>query len=264
MAGETIELSVVVHASRATVFRFFSDPARFARWWAGPGGGIATLEPQVGGRVGIAYHGGRATMEGKVLEMREPERFVMSWGYSSGNEAVKPGASRVEVTLREHPEGTLLTLVHSGLPSAEQAKGHEFGWRHYLAVVAGECAKDQFGLGLENVVERWFGAWTTVDPTVRLAMLRSAVEEDIEFRDAFSCVRGVERLNDHISNALRHMPGVTLERVGAAQQSHGFVRFAWRMAGADGKPVAAGTNFGRFGPSGKIASVVGFWDGVGQ
>jgi uncharacterized protein YndB with AHSA1/START domain len=38
----------------------------------------------------------------------------------------------VEIDLVEQPDGTLLRLTHTGLPSAEQCAGHGEGWAHYL------------------------------------------------------------------------------------------------------------------------------------
>ncbi len=261
-AGE-VALAMTIHATPATVFKFFTDPARFARWWAAPGGGKATIEPRVGGAVRIEYQGGRAVMAGEVLEIDEPRRFVFSWGYESGNDAVRAGSTRVEITLAAVPDGTALTLRHLNLPTLEQRAGHRLGWRHYLSCMAVECAREQFGETMPRAVAGWFEAWTTADAGARRAMLARCCEDDVELRDAFACVRGVDELNDHIGNALKHMPGMKLESAGAPQLVHGFVRSAWRTAGPDGKTAFAGVNFVRLAPSGKIAGVVGFWDGPG-
>ena len=59
----------------------------------------------------------------------------MNDGYSEGwegSEAVPPGSSLVEIDLIEQPDGTLLRLTRSGLPSAE----HGEGWSHYLGRLA--------------------------------------------------------------------------------------------------------------------------------
>jgi len=259
-AGE-VTLSMTIHAAPETVFRFFTDPARFARWWAAPGGGKATIEPRVGGAVRIEYVGGGAVMAGKVLEIDEPRRFVFTWGYEKGNDAVAAGSSRVEIALKEVSEGTLLTLTHSGLPTPEQRAGHRTGWRHYLSCMAVECARDQHGETMTRVVAGWYEAWTTADAAARRSVLGECCADDVELRDAFAAVRGIDELNDHIGNALKHMPGLKLQAAGAPQQVHGFVRSAWKTAGPDGKVVFGGVNFVALAPSGKIARVVGFWNG---
>jgi len=66
-------------------------------------------------------------------------RLAYSFGWE-GSEKVPPGSSLVEIDLVERDSGTLLRMTHSGLPSAEQAAGHDEGWAHYLgrlAVTAG-------------------------------------------------------------------------------------------------------------------------------
>jgi len=256
-----VELSLTIHAARSTVFRFFTDPVRFARWWAAPGGGMATIEPRVGGEVRIEYHGGGAVMSGRVVELVADERFVFTWGYEKGTDAVGAGASRVEIVLKDSDEGTVLTLRHTGLPTPEQRVGHRFGWRHYLSCMAVECARDQFGETMPRAIAGWFEAWSTADASERGAVLGRCVAEDVELRDAFSCVRGAGELNDHITNARRHMPGLTLGAAGAPQLVHGFVRSAWRTTAPDGKVVFAGVNFVTLDADGRVKRVVGFWDG---
>jgi uncharacterized protein YndB with AHSA1/START domain len=261
-SASAVERSVVIHARRATVFRFFTDPARFARWWAGPGGGIATIDPRPGGSVRIEYHGGRAVMSGTVVESTPDERFVFTWGYEKGNDAVPPGSSRVEVTLTDHPEGTLLRLRHTGLPNIEQVQGHNGGWRHYLAVVASECAAEA-NAGVPQTVALWFEAWATADSNARGALLQRCLEDDAEFRDAFSAAAGIDEINAHISNARQHMPGVTLAPEGSVACSHGYAKIAWTMSGVPAMGTIDGTNVFRVAPSGKLRAVIGFWNTPG-
>lgn len=40
--------------------------------------------------------------------------------------------SKVTVTFKPKGEGTLMTLVHSGLPDTEAGRGHEKGWNYFL------------------------------------------------------------------------------------------------------------------------------------
>jgi len=48
-----------------------------------------------------------------------------------GSDTLPPGGTTVEVTLTSADGGTLVTLVHRGLP-AEHRRSHEEGWRTFL------------------------------------------------------------------------------------------------------------------------------------
>ena len=67
-------------------------------------------------------------------------RVVVTWGWDSGAIPVPPGSSTVAVDLLEHPEGTLVRLVHRDL-APEVRRLHAEGWSRFLprlaAVVAG-------------------------------------------------------------------------------------------------------------------------------
>ena len=84
---------VNIQASPDTVFRFFTDVARWARWW----GAGSTIDPRPGGRVLIRYPDGTEVV-GEVVELTAPERLVFTYGFASGA-PIPPGSSRVAIRL---------------------------------------------------------------------------------------------------------------------------------------------------------------------
>jgi hypothetical protein len=50
--------------------------------------------------------------------------------------------SIVTLTFEKQGEDTLMTLVHSGLPDHDLARGHERGWNYFVGVF-----REQFGNG---------------------------------------------------------------------------------------------------------------------
>lgn len=66
--------AIDICARRATVFRFFTDPERFARWW----GAGSTIEPVIGGRVVIRYPDG-STASG-TLQAIVPDERAFTYG----------------------------------------------------------------------------------------------------------------------------------------------------------------------------------------
>ena len=70
-------------------------------------------------------------MRGEFVEVAPPDRVVFTWGFTNADVGVPPGSSTVEVTLTRDGSGTLLRLVHRGLPESELAS-HSGGWTGML------------------------------------------------------------------------------------------------------------------------------------
>jgi uncharacterized protein YndB with AHSA1/START domain len=125
-----VRREVEIAAPPATVFAFLTDPEKILRWM----GTEATMEPQPGGLYLVNVTGARCA-RGAFREVVPVHRLAYSFGWD-GNEVVPPGSSLVEIDLIEQPPGTLLRMVHSGLPNAEQCAGHGEGWAYYLGRLA--------------------------------------------------------------------------------------------------------------------------------
>lgn len=126
-AGATgvAEHEVRIEASPETVFEFFTDPEKMNRWK----GSTAVLDPRPGGvyRVDVSPND---VAVGEYVELDPPRRVVFTWGWE-GSEHVPPGSSTVEVTLTPDGDGTIVRLVHRGLPEAAVPE-HAEGWKHFL------------------------------------------------------------------------------------------------------------------------------------
>jgi uncharacterized protein YndB with AHSA1/START domain len=126
-----IEREVRVDASPDTVFEFFTNPELMVRWK----GTSATLDPRPGGVYRVEMNP-EAVAVGEYIEIDPPNRVVFSWGWEGNYAKTPPGSSTVEVTLTADGEGTLVRLVHTGLPSAESAEAHSHGWDQYMPRLA--------------------------------------------------------------------------------------------------------------------------------
>jgi len=75
---------------------------------------------------------------GRFTEMDRPGRIQHTWMSPNtlGLESI------VTLTFKKQGADTLMTLVHSGLPDHELARGHEKGWNYFLGIYL-----EQFGNG---------------------------------------------------------------------------------------------------------------------
>ena len=125
-ATDRVHQETLIDADAATIFAFLTDADRLIRWM----GVSATLEPHPGGLYLVNVTGARCA-RGAFREVVPVHRLAYSFGWDDDGE-VPPGSSLVEIDLVEQPDGTLVRLTHTGLPSVEQCASHADGWAHYL------------------------------------------------------------------------------------------------------------------------------------
>jgi uncharacterized protein YndB with AHSA1/START domain len=246
-----LERTLIIGARRETVFRFFTDPIRWASWW----GAGSTIEPHPSGRVLIRYPGGTEAV-GEVLEIDPPERLVFTYGYAKGV-PVAPGASLVTITLEDHGGSTRLRLTHA-FSEPRVRDEHLQGWRYQLSLFANIVANELHG-DSARLVDRWFAVWSEPDAGTRESELRAIASDDIRVRDRFSALDGMDDLASHIAASLRFMPGVRLQRAGDVRQCQGMAVSDWLVLNDAGEQRATGLSVFELGADGRIRSVTGFW-----
>jgi uncharacterized protein YndB with AHSA1/START domain len=133
----TIERIVVIEADSETVFEFLIDPKLMAEWF-----GIRhVLEPRVGGTFQVEVSPGNIAT-GVFTEVVPGRRVAFTWGWQSEDAALaalRPGTSTVQIDLEPHENGTLLRLVHTGLPKNLE-NIHAARWGLYLDRLAARIA----------------------------------------------------------------------------------------------------------------------------
>jgi uncharacterized protein YndB with AHSA1/START domain len=245
-----LDRTVVIHAKPETVFRFFTDSARWAGWW----GAGSTIDARPGGKVYIRHPNGIES-SGEVLEVRHPERIVFTYGFVGGK-PIPPGSSRVTIRLEPDHAGTRLHLLHE-FAEAGPRDEHVQGWRFQLSLFGNVIANEVYA-DAAAAVDTWFAAWTIADDTAREETLARIVTPAIRFRDRFSLLDGLADLTAHIGAAQRFMPGIGLRRKGDVRHCQGTVLADWIAADKDGKERMTGTSVFVFSPDGTIDSVTGF------
>lgn len=246
----SLDRSLVIRAPRAVVFRFFTDSARFARWW----GEGSSITAEVGGAMRIRYPNGVIAL-GEVTAIDPDRSIAFTYGYESAHPDLPPGSSLVTIVLEDHRDGTLLRLQHQ-LPSTKLRDSHAPGWRFQLSLFANVVA-DEVMAEAGETTDRWFRAWAEPDAARRGALLLACTLDEVTMQDRWACIVGRDELSGHIAATHMHMPGVVMQRRGDIRQCQGTALIEWEARRPDGSVLANGTNVMRFGPDGRIAGVVG-------
>jgi uncharacterized protein YndB with AHSA1/START domain len=141
--GSDLVITRVFDVPRELVWKAWTEPDRFKRWW-GPKG-YTSPSAEVDVRVGGRYHASMKSPEGMETwstgtynEVKEPERLAMTDSFADAMGNVVPASYykmpgefpmelQMTVTFEEHAGKTTMTLRHSGLPP-EVTKDTESGW----------------------------------------------------------------------------------------------------------------------------------------
>jgi activator of HSP90 ATPase len=119
----TLKQKVTIPASPQEVYEAFVDPKKHSAFT----GSKATGKAKPGGKF-TAWDG---YSFGKYIEFESGKCLVQEWQTTDWPEGYSP--SRFELTFREVPEGTEISMVHSNIPAAQKeelAEGwEEFYWR---------------------------------------------------------------------------------------------------------------------------------------
>jgi len=244
-----LDRTVTIKARPETVFRFFTDSARWAAWW----GAGSTIDAQPGGRVYIRHGNGIESL-GEVVEVREPESIVFTYGFASGK-PIPPGSSRVTIRLEPVQAGTRLSLAHAFAEPGPRDE-HVQGWRFQLSLFSNAVANEVFAEAAKTV-DGWYAAWSVGDEDARQELLSRVAVPEIHFQDRYSLLEGMGDLMAHTGAAQRFMPGITLRRQGDVRQCQGVGVCGWVAVDREGVERMAGSSVFLFGPDGRIASATG-------
>lgn len=243
---ETLDREISICARRETVFAYFTDSDRFARWW----GEGSRIDPRPGGEVFIHYPNG-VTAKGEIVEIEPPRRIVFT--YVTGGVP-----SLVTIHLEESERGTLLKLHHA-FSSAKIRDHFVQGWRYQLALFSKAVADEAQGDVTERV-DAFLRAWGEPEAKTRRELMESCATPAIVFRDAYSATEGLDDLLANLDAIQVFMPGMTLIRSGDVRRTHGTAIAPWIAKRANGDAAGTGINVFDLSPDGLIDRAVGFWD----
>lgn len=113
-----------------------------------------------------------------------------------------------------------------------------------------------------EIADRYIALWNETDAGVRRAGIAGLWREDARYVDPLMEGSGHDEIDALITAVRQRFPGHRFARTGTAEAHHDALRFSWTLAADGGPTVAAGTDFGRLAPDGRLANVTGFLDYV--
>ncbi len=112
-----LKQKIIIPATPEEVYEAFVDPKKHCAFTDSK----ATGEAKIGGEF-TAWDG---YIFGKFLEFEPGKRLVQEWQTTEWPEGYPP--SRFELTFKEVPEGTEISMVHSNIPKQQKEELAE-GW----------------------------------------------------------------------------------------------------------------------------------------
>jgi len=250
-----VDIARDIEASVDTVWSILSTPALFSEWMDGE----VTFSAEAGSPFRAAFPNFQTVVAGEIVSVDPGARSLrVTWGVESGPQAetFPAGCSVVEFRVREAEIGCRVEVTHSRLPSELEAKQHEAGWRFHLSRMELFANRHDLEPGLARTMAGWFAAWNDHDDASRLETLKSCCSADVEYRDEWTALTGIELLSMHIGNCFKYMPGYALAATGDVRICRGEALVGWSSTGPAG-PVE-GHNVVRALPDGTIARVTAF------
>lgn len=253
-----VELSIDIEANARTVWTMLTTSEGFSAFMQGQ----VTFEARAGSPFRAAFPNFGTVISGEIVSIDQADRHLaLTWGSELGPQAADlPAASSlVEMQVQGTDAGCRVDLRHSRFPSGRLAHEHEGGWRFHLGRLALNANRTDLAAGLERTLAAWFAAWNDPGADTRLASLRGCCAEDVEFQDEWAVARGVDRLNLHITNCHRFMPGWKIEPTDDPRICRGEALVKWRSSGPGG--TQEGHNHVRAAHDGTLLRVAGFQKG---
>jgi len=111
---------------------------------------------------------------------------------------------------------------------------------------------------LTHLIHRYIDAWNETGDDRRRELVAGVWSDDGTYLDPLGSGSGHAEIASLIGGIQQQFPGHRFELSFGPDAHNDRVRFAWRLLGASGEPVAAGVDFGTLSDDGRLRSVIGF------
>jgi hypothetical protein len=112
---------------------------------------------------------------------------------------------------------------------------------------------------VQEVVDRYIGAWNETDPAKRRELIGRTWTEGGKYLDPLMAGEGQEGIDAMIEAVQSRFPGYRFRRTSEIDAHHDRVRFSWELGPDGGAPLAGGLDVGVIA-DGRLRSITGFLD----
>ena len=229
-----LERTIVIRASRDTVFAFFTDSGLWASWWGA--GSHIDGRPEAGCSSATRTPSRR---RGKSWKSPHPNESYSPTATTRGlQHRQEARASRLRSSpLQKAPGCTSCTSSHRARGATSTSRAGATNWR---------CSETSSPTTRTRTWRRpsmagWRPGRNQTRPAGDAA-IAALTTPGVVVRDRFSLLSGREDLLPHLDAVQRFMPGLTLRRDGGARHCQGTVLADWVARNTAGEEKARGTN----------------------
>ena len=114
-------------------------------------------------------------------------------------------------------------------------------------------------MNVEDVVAAYDRAWNEPDPAERRRLLELSWAEDGELVDPTGRFQDREAIIERLAGFSERFPGARVDITSGIDDHHGFVRYAWTIADADGARLLEGIDVCELAEDRRLRRVVMFF-----
>lgn len=137
----TLRLKRFIKAPPEKIYKAFTDPDVYAAWLPPHGfvGKVHAMDARVGGKYRMSFYTANKTWEnsfgGTYLELVPNKRIVHTDKFETDDPSMQ-SEMKVTITLTPQEGGTLVEILHEGIPNTPGTNGAPYGWAQSLDKLA--------------------------------------------------------------------------------------------------------------------------------
>lgn len=148
MSNEPIKITQHFAASKADIFKAWTEEAALKAWWKPAGKKLSSVENHLeeGGKVSYTFEANEQdhtnlVIEGTYKEVKPEEKLVYTWNWILDNTALENGNYLLTVEFTESESGSEISIHQESETEKEGVHPHQEGWEEALKALEAYLTK---------------------------------------------------------------------------------------------------------------------------